>query len=75
MPNEEEKKIAKELIEELKAESLKNESLYRLSVDEPSELTPDYRIKELEKIARGEESEWGRTEVEAEKLYREEEEK
>jgi len=74
MPNEEEKKIAKELIEEIKAESLAtNEVLCKLSVDGPSVLTAQDRINELEKYLKGEESKHAEMEIEAEKLYRQEE--
>jgi len=75
MPNEEEKKIAKELIEEIKAESLAapNEVLCKLSVDEPSVLTAQDRINELEKYLKGEESKHAEMEIEAEKLYQQEE--
>jgi hypothetical protein len=67
-----EKQIAEELVDRLKKmRVMKREVLVRLG--EPSELTPKYRIKELERYLKGEESEWARTEIEAEILFRQRE--
>lgn len=66
------KKIAKALIKQIQERSLKSNSLtlLRLSTVSPSVLALEYRIGELKKFLKGQESSWARTEIEAEKAYR-----
>lgn len=71
----EDRLIAEELLDRLRVQSMTEPDtvLLRLEADGPSELTPEYRAGEIEKVLRGIPSEWGETEIEAERRYRERE--
>ena len=61
--------IASEVIDELEGEKLSGHE----EIATPEGIKDhDYRIAELKKYLKGEKSEWAETEIEAEKLYRQE---
>jgi len=61
--------IAQEVVDELEGEKLSQHE----EIATPEGIKDhDYRIAELRKYLRGEKSEWAETEIEAEKLYRQE---